>query len=132
MRFVSNAYWKLLIGLLYEKRLKHANFILFLTNFVCMVHKACLKMLSCYNMFVAWFLTHEKVGLEHMNIRWLLLLKHWHEVTTFKRSRSKCWMVQYEKGVESCYQKLYYLKTFVKTNYFKLKTWIAEGNIVRL
>ena len=36
------------------------------------------------------------------------------------------------RGVESCCQKLYNLKTFVKTNYLKFKTWIVEANMVSL
>ena len=37
-----------------------------------------------------------------------------------------------KNGVESCFQKLYILKTFGKTIYLKFKTWIVEANIISL
>ena len=36
------------------------------------------------------------------------------------------------RGVESCYQKLYNLKTVVKINYLKFKIWIAEAKFISL
>ena len=43
-----------------------------------------------------------------------------------------CWKLQHEKGVESCYKNFLDLKTIVKTNYLKFKTWIAEAKSVSL